>query len=223
MSPNHGAKVSIVDYGISNLFSVKRACEYAGIDCVVTSDNQEIKKSKAVILPGVGAFGDAMKNLKKRKLISPIKDFILSGKPFLGICLGMQLLMDESEEFGSHKGLGVVKGNVVRFPKENSGSARIKVPHIGWNRIRFAAAGDFRRSILKGVGDGEYMYFTHSYFVETAKNEHVITTTEYSGVKYCSGLRKDNVFAFQFHPEKSGVRGLGVYKNFAEIVNNKEQ
>jgi glutamine amidotransferase len=209
--------VAIVDYGMGNLFSVKQACEHVGIRAVITADRDIIDASVALILPGVGAFRDAMGCLERMDLILPVKEFISSGKPFMGICLGLQLLMSESEEFGINKGLNIIGGRVKRFPNYFNND-KVRVPHIGWDRISMAnnfVAGD---SVLHNIRDGEFMYFVHSYFVIPQEKELVITYTDYCGIRYCSAIRKNNLVAFQFHPEKSGPSGLQVFRNFKEVI-----
>lgn len=208
-------RVVIIDYGISNLFSVKQACERAGLYPIISSDKSEIFNFDAAILPGVGAFATAMDKLKKLDLVFAIKDFIAGGKLFLGICLGMQLLMSESEEFGVHQGLDIFRGNVIKFPHRNHAKERIKVPHIGWNKVYFANNSP---PIFNNINDGEFMYFVHSYFVSPSNEENIISTTNYRGIHFCSGINRNNVFAFQFHPEKSANAGLTIYKNFKELI-----
>lgn len=210
---------AIVDYGMGNIFSIENACQYAGLDCIVTSEKEAILRSAAVILPGVGAFGEAVKNLKKLDLTHLIKDIINQGKPFLGICLGMQLLMSESEEFGIHKGLDILKGRVVKFASHKS--KKIKIPHIGWNKVFFCKQNNAPGPILNDINNGEFMYFIHSYFIEPSESGDIITTTDYSGIKYCSGLKKGNIYAFQFHPERSGLEGIKIYRNFKDIINQR--
>lgn len=208
---NKKRKVVIIDYEMGNLFSVKTACEKVGIEAVLSGSAEEISEASFLILPGVGAFGDAMDNLRKLKIVEPIKKFISSGRPFLGICLGMQLLMTESEEFGRHKGLDIIKGKVVKFPV-----GKDKVPQVGWNKILKAdGKTNWNNSLLKGLFEGEYMYFVHSFYCLLDDEKNVLSKTEYAGLDYCSALRKDNVFACQFHPEKSGEEGLKIYKNLA--------
>lgn len=215
-------RAAIVDYEISNLFSVKRACEHSGLNAVITSDIQTILSSDALILPGVGAFGDAMSNLRRLDLLSPIKDFIDTGKPFMGICLGMQLLMTESEEFGTHKGMDIVRGCVVKFSVKNTDKGiSDKVPQVGWNKIvipAFTPAASWENSPLKSIKEGDFMYFVHSYYVKPELNANVLSITDYCGIEYASGLIKDSVFAFQFHPEISGSKGCEIYRNFKHIV-----
>lgn len=203
-------KTVIVDYGMGNMFSVLRACASAGLDAVVTSDRKELQNADAVVLPGVGAFGPAMENLNKLDLAAPLKDFCASGKPFLGVCLGFQLLMTESEEFGHHKGLGIIKGTVKKFPVPNPEWA--KVPQIGWNEIK--RVGSWDGTALQGLADGEYMYFVHSFYVEPDKAEPACSLTTYAGVEYASSVSRGSLFACQFHPEKSAWNGLKIYQNF---------
>lgn len=216
-------RVAIVDYGMGNLFSVRRACDHAKIQSIVTAEAIVIEKADALILPGVGAFGDAMGNLKSLDLISPIKDFIAAGKPFMGICLGMQLLFSESEEFGKHKGLDIINGKVLKFPARDRKDSNSKVPQVGWNRISATIESYeqcWNASPLKTLRNGEFMYFVHSYYVKPDSDNEVLAITEYADVTYASGIMKNNIFAFQFHPEISGKQGLEIYKNFKEIISN---
>jgi len=215
-------QVAIIDYEMGNLFSVKRALENAGLNYFVTSEASSILASDAAILPGVGAFGDAMKNLSKYDLIYPVRDYIASGRPFMGVCLGMQLLMDESEEFGAHKGIGIFDGSVVRLaPLENRS---FKIPQVGWNSIYPPADREELwndpSSPLKNIKNGEYMYFVHSFCCLLREADSVHSLTNYEGVQYCSSVLKKNVFACQFHPEKSAAMGLEIYSRWAEIIRN---
>lgn len=213
-------KAAIIDYALGNLFSVKQACEHVGLSAVITCEKSEILKSDALILPGVGAFGDAMNNLRRLDLIKSIKKSIGDGKPFLGICLGMQLLMSESEEFGLHQGLNIIKGRVVKFPFAKEAPEN-KVPQVGWNQIFRPGSlkqGDWANSFLKGISQGAYMYFVHSFYVKPCRQEIVLSQTSYNGIKYCSSLQQKNILACQFHPEKSGPKGLRVYQNFASMT-----
>lgn len=217
----NGNQVAIIDYGLGNLFNVERACAKVGLRSVITVDKDIIRQSSGMILPGVGAFGDAMGNLKRLDLIGLIKDQINQKKPFLGICLGMQLLLSESEEFGGHQGLDVIKGRVVKFNSMDKKGRKIKVPQVGWNRIFFdkmqpADRGD---SILQGISNGEYMYFVHSYYAVLEDSSFVLAKTNYENTEYCSAIFKGSVFAMQFHPEKSGLEGLKIYKNWTLKVN----
>lgn len=205
--------IAIIDYDMGNLRSVQKAFGKVGAEAVVTRDPFVIRDSSHVVLPGVGAFKDCMKNLEDYGLVEPILRSIGSGKPFLGICLGLQLLFEESTEFGLHKGLGVIKGKVVRFaPGRAFGNKELKVPHMGWNGINIRK--DSR--LLKDTADGTYFDFVHSYYAVPDDNDAVLTTTEY-GVEFTSAIEKDNVMACQFHPEKSQKAGLRILENFSAL------
>jgi glutamine amidotransferase len=210
--------LSIVDYGMGNLFSITNICKYAGIEAVKTSEKSVIENSLAVILPGVGAFKDAMFALKKLALIDVLINAVNNGKPFLGICLGMQLLMSESEEFGNNKGLNIIEGRVIRFPNLDSRNNKIRVPHIGWSKIYRPQNFAGNCPLLNNIRDNDLMYFVHSYFVVPKNKDIVVTYSEYCGVRFCSGIQKGNLFAFQFHPEKSGFVGIQIFKNLKEIM-----
>ena len=211
---------AIVDYGLGNLFSVKHACEHVGLKASITSAARGILDADLVILPGVGAFGDAMAGLERQDLASPLRDVAASGKPLVGICLGLQLMMTESHEFGTHKGLGLFEGPVVRFEDPLGPAGMLKVPQVGWNRIyRPGERPDaWARTPLQGLEDGEYLYFVHSYYAQPADPAAGLTVTRYGHIEFFSGLRKDNVYAFQFHPERSGPRGLQIYRNLATLA-----
>lgn len=219
-------QVAVIDYHMGNLFSVTRACEHVGLRPVVTSDPAVIERSDAMVLPGVGAFGDAMDNLARLDLASPIRDFIAGGRPFLGICLGLQLLMTESEEFGRHAGLDIIRGTVVKFPTAGPDGRTIKVPQVGWNRIRrpSSVSGDaWEASPFRGVRDGEFMYFVHSYYTAPEDRATAFSLTVYEGTEYCSSVKLNNLFACQFHPEKSSAEGLKIYENFASLVHRRKE
>lgn len=200
--------IAIIDYGMGNLRSVQKGFQRVGHEAIVTSDPAEVDRAPKVVLPGVGAFEDAMAELQRRRLIEPVLKAIDSGRPFLGICLGLQLLFETSYENGRHKGLGVLKGEVVRFelPPQYS------VPHMGWNQLQIRR----RAPILEGIDEGTHVYFVHSYYVAPADAEVIATETEYDR-PFCSMVWRDNLFATQFHPEKSQADGLHVLKNFAEL------
>ncbi len=206
-------RVAVIDYKMCNLFSVVHACHTVGLDPVVTSDPAEVRASAGVILPGVGAFGDAMKNLKDLGLVDPVQEAVAYGKPFMGICLGFQLLFTESEEFGHHRGLGILKGKVQRFPHMHN-DRKLKVPQIGWNTLRLRQPSPF----LAGIRDGEYMYFVHSYYVLPDDGTLTLASTSYQGLDYCSAVGGRNLFACQFHPEKSSTEGIRIYRNWAAAV-----
>lgn len=211
--------VAIVDHGMGNLFSVQQACNFVGLNAVITSDRNCILNASGLILPGVGAFPVAMTNLSNLGLIPVIKEFIETGKPFWGICLGMQLLFSESEEFGVTGGLNIIDGSVLKFSQNlSSRKEKIKVPFIGWNKIKSHTTVESTTNPLDNINDEEYMYFVHSYFV-VPENENIIaSTTDYSGINYCSSILKNNIFATQFHPEKSAHEGLKIYANWAKLI-----
>lgn len=222
MPPSEPKKphVAIVDYGMGNLFSVRHACWHVGLEASITSSQREIVSADAVILPGVGAFGDAMDTLRRLDLVSPLKDIAASSKPLVGICLGMQLLMAESFEFGRHSGLGIIPGAVVRLENAPGANGALKVPHICWNRLyRTAGAGDpWEDSLLGGLPNGVFMYFVHSFHVKPDDETVVIAATRYGSAEFCSALRYGNIFACQCHPERSGPDGLKVYFNLASLL-----
>jgi len=204
--------IAIVDYGMGNLRSVEKALSRTGAAVRVTSDAGQILGADGVVLPGVGAFGACMDNLASRGLVEPVRAAVRSGRPFLGICLGLQLLFEESEEFGPVRGLGVLPGRVVRF----AGRALdgLKIPQMGWNRLRI------RRSVpeLAGIEEGAYVYFVHSYYVVPTDADLTVASTDY-GVTFAAAIAWNNVFACQFHPEKSQSVGLRLLANFAARVN----
>ena len=203
--------IVIIDYGMGNLRSVQKAFEKFCPNVTVSSSAKDLLKADKLILPGVGAFKVAMHELRKKDLIKPIKDSIEKGKPFLGICLGLQLLFSESEEGGKIKGLDIIKGGVKRF-REKDG---LKIPHMGWNRVSVKGQGA-RVKILDGVKDGSFMYFVHSYYVEPKDKDAILCQTDYGG-NFTSGIHKDNVYGFQFHPEKSQSIGLKIVENFVNL------
>lgn len=211
-------KIAIIDYGLGNLFSVKQACIHFGVNPVVTNDKNEVLKSDGVILPGVGAFGVAMENLRKLDLIEPIKQFAKEGKYFLGICLGMQLIFEESEEFGNHKGLGLVKGKVVKFPKVNDLQESLRIPNIGWNQIYRYSEENWNKSPLKTVKGNEFMYFVHSFYCCPEDKSITTSLANYERIEYVASVKQNNVSAFQFHPEKSGVEGIKIYDNWFDMI-----
>jgi glutamine amidotransferase len=219
------AHVAIVDFGLGNLYSVKRTCEYVGLRATITSQPEEIKRADGILLPGVGAFGDAMAALKRHDLISVLRDAAAENRPFMGICLGVQLLMTESQEFGTHQGLDIIKGSVVRLQDPEEGGRRLKVPHVGWNRISAPAgrAGCWKDSPLQDVASGEFMYFVHSYCVQPADPSVVLSVTRYGQIEFCSSVLRGNIFACQFHPERSGERGVQIYRTFAEMLTGKNE
>lgn len=213
-------KVCVIDFKLGNLFSVHQALKNTGLDTKVSSNKSDVNEADALVLPGVGAFSDAMKTLEELDLIQPILRGVANGKPLFGICLGLQLLFSESEEFGLTKGLGLIQGRVTRFNKVNRYGETRKVPYIGWNQINKPEQVDWENTPLDQTKESEFMYFVHSYYVDPSEKVE-LTQSEYDGQKFVSGILKDNIFACQFHPEKSGINGLGIYKRWAEINNLK--
>lgn len=202
--------IAIVDYGMGNLRSVEKGFLKVGIDAVVTRNPLDIDNASGVVLPGVGAFRDCMKNLSGSSLIDSIVKAIEKGKPYLGICLGLQILFTESEEFGLSRGLDILKGKVVRFRFD---SKDLKIPHMGWNNIIIKK----RPPVLKDIDDGSFFYFVHSYYVVPEDKGVIATVTDY-GLEFTSMVWKDNIFATQFHPEKSQSLGLKILKAFGDFV-----
>ena len=205
--------LAIIDYGVGNLFSLQRSLEYLGVECQITRSLNELKAADRIILPGVGAFGDARKKLEELSLVEPIQELAASCKPFLGICLGMQLLFDKSEEFGEHPGLGLIPGRIVSMREAfDQMDIDLKVPQIGWNKL------DIRNTecpLVKSLGANDFVYYVHSYFA-TDCQEHLIADSEY-GLSIPGIVQNKNVFGTQFHPEKSGGVGLNILKAFTEV------
>lgn len=210
-------KVVIVDYGHGNLYSINQACVYVGYSPIISSRAEDILSADSLILPGVGAFKVAMDELEEQGLIEPIKEFVKKGNHLMGVCLGMQLLFEESEEFGLHKGLGFIGGKIVRFPKIFN-DLKVRVPHVGWNKLFLDDYFDkWEGSPLQGVMDEDFMYFIHSYYAQPTDKNNILSLTNYRDLNFCSSVRKDNIFGFQFHPEKSSEKGLSIYKNFLKL------
>jgi len=200
--------IALIDYGMGNLSSVYKAFVSIGAEGIeIVATPEEVQKADAIILPGVGNFGDGIKNLKKSGMDKVIVDSILSGKPYLGICLGMQLLFESSDEADNIPGLGVLKGQVTRF----SGSMALKIPHIGWNSVNFAKEHPY----VLDIKSGEFFYFVHSFYVVPEDKDIILGKTDY-GIDFCSCIANDNIFAVQFHPEKSQNAGLRILKNFVD-------
>ena len=202
--------IAIIDYGAGNIQSVYKALKFIGADCKVTSDKDEILNADGAILPGVGSFGDAMDTMTKRGIKDTIIEYTKSGKPFLGICLGLQLLFPESEETPGVKGLDIFKGAITKIPNQNR---TLKIPHMGWNNISIKQ----KNGIFKGIEGEPYVYFVHSFYLKAQDKDIVAATTQY-GVEIDAAVQKGNIIATQFHPEKSGEVGLKMLKNFVEMV-----
>jgi imidazole glycerol-phosphate synthase subunit HisH len=215
-------KIIIIDYGAGNLRSVARAVAHSGQEPRVTSDPRDVASADAVIMPGVGAAADTMRNLREHGMVEPVRDYIASGRPFFGVCMGQQALLSVSEEGGEHECLGIIPGRVKKLPSNNGtpsaseangNGARLKIPQMGWNRVRQKA----EHPIFDGIADDSYFYFLHSYYPQPDDDGVVIGETEY-GVTFASVLARDNIVATQFHPEKSSDAGLRMYANFLRIA-----
>lgn len=206
---------AIVDYGIGNLFSVRRAFEHCGASVVVTDDPRVLLAAPRLVLPGVGAFADGMRGLIERGLDKMVREFADSGKPFLGICLGMQMLASVSEEFGEHKGFGIIPGRVMPIPQTTIAGKCHKIPHIGWVGLeRPICLAGWEGSILEGLMPGDAVYLVHSFAVQLDNDAHRLADCIYNGRLISAAIRKGNVYGTQFHPEKSGNIGLAILKNF---------
>lgn len=201
-------KLVIVDYGVGNFRNVQKAFQAVGADADITESAQAVRDAGAVVLPGVGAFGDAIDNLRQRGLDQPVLDALRAGKPLFGICVGLQLMFDASEEMGQHTGLGIFPGKIGRFPLSH-----LPVPHMGWNQIHPVQP----HPLLQNIDDGDFAYFAHSYYAQAENPAHVIATTDY-GLDYASVVARENVCAIQFHPEKSQQVGLQILKNFVKLA-----
>lgn len=213
------ARVAIVDYGLGNLFSVQRACAHVGLQAGVTSSVDDVLRADGLILPGVGAMPTAMERLRTTGLGEAIIACAERGTPVFGICLGMQLLMKNGSEFGPHDGLGIIDGDVIRFAGTTAGGQALKVPHIGWNAIVPSPRGDasaWTGTLLEDVEPGSEMYFVHSFHVVARDPSVSIATTSYGSVSFCAAIARDNIFACQFHPERSGPVGLSMYARFGQ-------
>ncbi len=209
-------KIVIIDYSLGNLFSVNQALVNCGANVILTDKPEDLLSADAIVLPGVGAFNEAMNNLRKSKLDEAILDCIKQGKPFLGICLGMQLLFNNSEEFGSTDGLGIIEGTIKKF--KSSSNKKVLVPQVGWNTISLPKNLDWEKTVLKGINENTYMYFVHSFYALPKNADNVLCETTYADIKYCSAVIKENVTATQFHPEKSGAEGLKIYTNWLNTI-----
>lgn len=216
MSPKEGIGpiLTVVDYGMGNLFSVQRALEHCGAAVEITSDPQKILTADKLILPGVGAFADGMKELSRRELVNPLRQYAASGRPFLGICLGMQLMLSVGEEFGIHEGLNLVPGRVIKIPPPGIDGPSYKVPHTGWNELWPQASLSWEKTILHDFTPGESVYFVHSFMVALDRLEDRLAFARYGGHEITAVLRSGNIFGCQFHPEKSATAGLKILRAF---------
>jgi imidazole glycerol-phosphate synthase subunit HisH len=214
------ARVAIVDYGVGNLFSVKQACAHVGISAELARSEQDIAAADAIILPGVGAFGYAMDRLRDYQLLTAVKDSALSGKPFMGICLGFQLMFDGSDEIGSHEGLGLVKGSVRPLSaREGSySSPKFRTPVVSWLPISARDGGTWEGSLLEKLQPHSEMYFVHSFAANPVDRSDILAETTCQDITYCCAIERGNLFGCQFHPEKSGLTGLEIYRSFARRI-----
>jgi imidazole glycerol-phosphate synthase subunit HisH len=217
--------VVIINHDMGNLFSVQRACEVSGVNGIISSDFRDLDSADAVIIPGVGAFNVAMDRLKSLDLVVPLKEFAQTGKPMVGICLGFQLMMEESYEFGHKVGLSLFKGDVRHLGRPVKNGKNYKVPHIGWSRIEAPFSVNepgnrvsWENSFLQLTKRGEYMYFVHSYYVNATERTAVLGETTYGDGTFCSAMQKGNLFGCQFHPERSGKKGLMIYKKLLNTI-----
>ena len=208
-------KLVIIDYGIGNTQSLINAFKKIGLDDIILSDNEEtINDSDLIILPGVGAYGNAMLELKKRGLVKIIENYSKLNKPIIGICLGMQLLFDNSQEFGTHKGLGLIEGKVIKFPVNTSE----KIPHVSWNNLNLKNKNN---KLYNNISKDDYFYFVHSFICLPKNDSEILTTTNYGVIDFCSSVKKNNIYGFQFHPEKSSKKGLFLLKNLINLIENE--
>ncbi len=207
-------KIAVIDYGVGNVRSILSAFANQGANVFLTRDKNKILDSDGVVLPGVGAFAHGMDGLNKYGMVEIIKEYVESNKPFMGICLGMQLLFEESEEFGVTVGLGLIPGRVIKLPTKDSQNE--KLPHVSWNELNSGKI-QWSDTVLESIKVGSDMYFVHSFVVQPNDEDNVLSTTEYSGYNFCSSVKKDNIYGCQFHPEKSDKTGLKIVKNFIRM------
>jgi len=210
--------ISVIDYGVGNLLSVQRGFDNCGAEVKFISTPTEILTAEKLVLPGVGAFPNAMASLSNLDLVSSIQDFSLTGKPILAICLGMQLLLDESEEFGKTEGLGIIEGLVTAIPNTDSAGVKHKIPHIGWNELHTRQSTEtWQESILSGLNSGDATYFVHSYMATPKNQENLLAYTHYGAIDVPAVITKNYITGCQFHPEKSGEVGLTILRNFMKL------
>ena len=206
--------VVIVDYGLGNLKSIQRGLDKVGAKVTLSSDLEVIAKADRLVLPGVGAFEAGMAGLQKADLVDVIQGFVKTGNTLLGICLGMQMLLEQSEEHGKHEGLGLIPGVVIEIPENTKGKFARKTPHIGWTKLHPSENKDWRGTCLEDVEVGEYFYFVHSFMAVPVTKKHILAQCEDEGLLVTAAVKKDNVIGLQFHPEKSGEAGLKILKSF---------
>lgn len=207
--------IVVIDYGIGNIKSIKNAFDEFGVKIILSREKVDILNADGVILPGVGAFSHGMNNLIKYNLVDIIGEFVKTDRPLLGICLGMQMMLEESEEFGITKGLGLIKGKVIKIPIDET--KKVKLPHISWNGIK-AKNITWGNTILENVPEDSDMYFVHTFVANPKNEDEILSVTEYADIEFCSSIKKNNIYGCQFHPEKSSKIGLTIIKNFIKIV-----
>ena len=208
-------RVTVIDYGASNLLNVVRALEHCGAEVVLADQPEAVINADRLILPGVGAFADGMAELQLKKLADPIKFFCQQGNPLLGICLGMQMMLDSSDEFGHHEGLGLIPGKVIQIPPKGANGEPHKIPHIGWNELSYPEkGGNWDDTLFSRLSPGNSMYFVHSFMAAPSNERHRLADCDYDGQSICAAIRSENMTGCQFHPEKSGEPGLQIISNF---------
>lgn len=212
------SKVTVIDYGVGNLLSAARALEYCGAVVEVTSDPERICRAERLVLPGVGAFGDCVKELVSRRIDGAIREFAASGRPLLGICVGMQILFERGTEFGEHEGLGLLSGTILEISRVKAGGTVRKIPHIGWASLVLAPGRTERRDdILSTIRTADAVYFVHSYHAVPTQADSIIATADYQGATICAAVANKNIFGCQFHPEKSGPVGIRILDSFLRL------
>jgi imidazole glycerol-phosphate synthase subunit HisH len=209
--------VVLVDYGVGNLLSIRRALEAAGVNVIQTSNQQQIASAERIVLPGVGAFGHCMQELNRFGLVKVLQEYSRSGRPMLGICVGMQILVESSEEFGVHEGLGLISGTVKKIPSRSIDGEVQKVPCVGWCPVSRSSLGNYLGTPLEGTSDGTHFYFIHSYSVKTSNKESILAETYYGSGSIIVAIKTGNTFGLQFHPEKSSAAGLDVMRQFLTL------
>lgn len=215
-------QVTIVDYGVGNISSVSRAIQHFGAEARLTDNPDEIINATRLVLPGVGAFSNGMQGLRERGLVEPLRAYAASGRPLLGICLGMQMLLTASEEFGEHEGLGIIPGRVIPVAANNGNGIPLKVPHIGWSDLRIPPSRQtWDKTLLEAVSIGSGMYFVHSFSAVPTHEEHRLADTMYGDCRISAAIQMDNVTGCQFHPEKSGLAGLRIIQNFVNALQSR--